>query len=145
MRQLCLFSVKLASKEEKKNEGQKVSTSVVSTGQQPRDHQASDTHSSRVSYKPQKINFKASQVIDRGEKIQNGIPLGSNLIGKLISSIDTRDPNSFIKVLLPMEESLKQGTEFPKIILLGQVSYSGRGEKIFLKFNRGVTPDGVEF
>lgn len=135
-----------SSNESEENKEQRVKSDIVITGKDDQ-LRAIDKRSHRTHYKPKEINFKASQVISRSEKdTKNGIPIGSNFIGKLISSIDTRDSGTMIKVLLPYGGKSKTGYRVPQdTILLGQVSYSGQGEKVFLKFNRGITPDGIEF
>ncbi|MEZ4744001.1 MAG: hypothetical protein R3B45_16395 [Bdellovibrionota bacterium] len=49
------------------------------------------------------IAYKAPQVIERKgpDGFGAGFPVGSNLIGKLLTAIDTREQSQFYKVLLP--------------------------------------------
>ena len=90
------------------------------------------------------IKYKAKQVIGPGDG-SDRIPRGSNFIGKLLSSIDTRSPQS-VQVVLPYGGSHKSGSgSLPKeTILFGSVSYPGQGEKVYINFDRGVLPDGQE-
>jgi hypothetical protein len=95
-----------------------------------------------------KINFKAAQVISRdntGDPTRS-VPIGTNLIGKTLTAIDTREPNQMIKILLPYGGRSKLGVEIEKgTILFGQVSYSGKGRKVSVTINKGLTPDEREF
>ena len=89
------------------------------------------------------IRYKAKQVIGPAEGTDK-IPTGTNFIGKLISSIDTRAPQT-VQVILPYGASHKSGGSIPKeTILFGKVNYSGQGERVYLMFDRGVLPDGQE-
>ncbi len=106
-----------------------------------------NTNSIRETNKPE-IQYKATQVIGADSEIDssNFIPIGTNFIGQLLTGIDTRDANSMIKVILPYGGSFKGRGKIPKnTLLLGVARYSGKGEKICIKFDRGVTPDGKEF
>ena len=72
--------------------------------------------------------------------------MGTNLIGKTLTTIDTRQADQLVKVLLPYGGRAKSGGELPKnSILFGQVTYGGKGEKVFIKFSKGVLPSGEEF
>ena len=89
------------------------------------------------------IRYKGKQVIGPGEEMTK-IPRGANFIGKLMTSIDTRSPG-MVQVVLPYGGSHKSGGSIPlDTILFGEVNYPGQGEKIYINFNRGVTPDGEE-
>ena len=93
------------------------------------------------------IKLMAKQIITRTDlSIHEGsIPTGTNFIGKLVSTIDTRDLNQFIKVLLPYGGSFKGKNKLPKdTMLLGTVKYTGSGEKVFLTFVKAVLPTGQE-
>jgi hypothetical protein len=97
---------------------------------------------------PVNVNFNAKQVIPR-----NGLggtmpplPSGTNFIGQLLNGIDTRNQNQVIKVLLPYGARHNSGGFIPKnTTVLGQVNYSGRGEKVFIRFNRAIFPNGKEY
>jgi len=110
-----------------------------------REHQPRRT---RKSFAPKNIKYKATQVIGRDDTdfAGNAIPIGTNFIGKLLTAIDSRDQGQFIKVLLPYGGAYKGRGSIPKnSMLFGTIHYPGRGEKIFIKFNRGIYPDGREF
>ena len=94
------------------------------------------------------VNLKAVQVIVRqgDPDPDKTLPLGSNFIGKLLNTIDTRDPDLTVKVSLPYGARGKaQGNIPPNSILMGKATYPGKGEKIFIQFNKGVDHDGREF
>ncbi|MBT4792623.1 MAG: hypothetical protein HON90_13705, partial [Halobacteriovoraceae bacterium] len=76
---------------------------------------------------------------------EGSLPTGTNFIGKLLSTVDTRDLNQFIKVLLPYGGSYKGKNKLPKdSMLLGSVKYSGRGEKVYINFVKAILPTGQE-
>ena len=70
--------------------------------------QASEQHRHVASPKKQakstnkKIKYRAPQVIERKDSFTSKMSLGTNLIGKLLTSIDTRESEQLYKVLLPM-------------------------------------------
>lgn len=94
-----------------------------------------------------KLNYKAQQVIlGESADLARTMPMGTNLIGKSLTTIDTRDSAQLVKVLLPYGGRASAGGELPKnAVLFGQITYDGKGEKIFLKFTKGVLPSGQEF
>lgn len=102
----------------------------------------------RVPLVPKNVIFSAKQVINRsgiGGTMQP-LPSGTNFIGKLLNGIDTRDQNQIIKVLLPYGARHRNGGTIPRsTTLLGQVSYSGQGEKVYITFNRAIFPNGKEY
>ena len=71
--------------------------------------------------------------------------MGSNLIGKLLTSIDTRQSDQFYKVLLPYGGRFKKAFMPKGSVLFGKITYSGQGEKIFINFTQGIYPNGHEF
>lgn len=93
-----------------------------------------------------KLNYKAQQVLVReGADPARTMPTGTNLIGTTLNAIDTRDASQFVKVLLPYGGSSKNGGELPKnSVLQGEFSYGGKGNKVFVKLNKGVLPSGKE-
>lgn len=94
------------------------------------------------------IKYNAKQVIVREGHFDSDktIPTGTNLIGKLLTSIDTREKTQIYKVLLPYGGKSKGGGEIPKnTMLFGKIRYSGKGTKVFITFKRGVFPNGREF
>ena len=101
-----------------------------------------------VKNKNAKINFRAQQVISRdntGDPTQS-IPMGTNMIGKTLTAIDTREPNQMVKILLPYGGKSKMGLALEKgTVLFGQVNYSGQGNKVTIAINKGLTPDEREF
>jgi hypothetical protein len=74
------------------------------------------------------------------------LPIGINLVGKLLTSIDTRALGHIVKVILPYGGKHKgSGGSLPaNTILFGKANYPGRGEKVQLNFNRGLLPNGEE-
>lgn len=99
--------------------------------------------SRKRDFKKTPLKLSAKQVIERNDSssFDSSISTGTNFIGKLISSIDTRDQESFIKVLLPYGgKGIEKDT-----ILLGTLSYTGSGKKVFITFSKAITPQGKEF
>lgn len=90
------------------------------------------------------IRYKARQVIGP-DASQDKIPPGANFVGKLLTSIDTRSPRQ-VSVMLPYGGSHRSGGGSlpPETILMGQLSYQGQGERVFMVFNRAILPDGQE-
>jgi hypothetical protein len=94
-----------------------------------------------------KINYKAKQVVlnDGAFDPDRTMPMGTNIIGRTMTTIDTRQAAQLVKVLLPYGGSAKAGGQLPKnSVLFGQVTYGGKGEKVFIKFDKGVLPSGEE-
>lgn len=110
-------------------------------------------NSSRISSNPtritdqKKLEYRAKQVLIRSDdkSLKKNLPNGSNIIGKLLSAIDSRDLNSFVKVLLPYGANLK-GEQFieKNSMLIGKAHYSGKGERIYLNFDKAISPSGEE-
>lgn len=99
--------------------------------------------SPQVVHRRSTVRYRAKQVIGPGESVDR-IPRGSNFVGKLLGSIDTRAPQS-VQVILPYGGSGKSGGSIPpETILFGQASYSGQGDRVYLNFDHGVLPDGQE-
>jgi hypothetical protein len=97
---------------------------------------------------PANVNLNAKQVITRTglPGTMPPLPSGTNFIGELLNGIDTRNQNQVIKVLLPYGARHKSGGFIPKnTILLGQVNYSGQGEKVFITFDRAIFSNGKEY
>ena len=95
-----------------------------------------------------KINYRAKQVLvsEGAFDAARTIPMGTNLIGKTLTTIDTRQADQLVKVLLPYGGRFSGGGEIPKnSIVFGQVSYGGKGKKVFIKFSKGIFPGGQEF
>jgi len=91
----------------------------------------------------QPIKLAAKQVLVREGAEGFGFHAGSNLVGELQSTIDTRDAEQFVRVVLPFGGRRSGGSEFPKgTLLLGKASYPGKGEKVFVTFNQATLPDG---
>ena len=110
----------------------------------------SDTRLNNVSYSHSQyqnnMKFAAKQVLIREDNsLGYGFPVGSNFIGELQSTIDTRDANQVVRVVLPYGGKSRNGgsTELPKgTLLLGRVNYTGKGEKVFIQFNQAIFPEG---
>lgn len=94
-----------------------------------------------------KIRYAAKQVIDRHvESSARYMPAGSNLIGKLLTAIDTRDQSQMIKVLLPYGGVYQGSRRIERnSMLMGTAQYGGKGEKVFLRLNKMIDPDGNEY
>lgn len=95
----------------------------------------------------EQIKYGAKQVIVRDDLFEpdKTMPIGTNLVGKLLTSIDTREPGQLYKVLLPYGGRNKSGAEVPKnTIVFGKISYPGKGDKVFLQIEKGVLPEGQE-
>ena len=92
-----------------------------------------------------KIKYRAPQVIERKGNPTSKLPIGSNLVGKLLTSIDTRESEQLCKVLLPYDGKGKQGEGLPKnTILFGNITYPNHGKKVFVRFTKALLPDGKE-
>lgn len=95
-----------------------------------------------------KVNFAANQIISRDDakNIAQSLTPGMNLIGKLINTIDTRIPNTIVKVLLPYGSGANSGGILPpKTVVFGRLQYGGSGERIFILFNKGMLPTKETF
>jgi len=93
----------------------------------------------------QEIKFAAKQILLREDSsLGYGFSPGSNLIGELQSTIDTRDSAQIVRVLLPYGGTSKDGSsELPRgTLLLGSVTYPGKGEKVFIQFQQAIIPEG---
>jgi hypothetical protein len=91
------------------------------------------------------VKLAAKQVLIREDaNLGYGFHVGSNLIGELQSTVDTRDPNQVVRVVLPYGGKSRDGSaELPRgTLLLGQVSYQGKGEKVFIQFQQAILPEG---
>lgn len=90
------------------------------------------------------IKFKAKQVLTP-DAVAERIPTGANFVGKLLTSVDTRSPQR-INVILPYGGSHKSGGGSlpPETILIGEFTYSGQGERVFMVFNKAILPEGEE-
>jgi type IV secretory pathway VirB10-like protein len=105
-----------------------------------------DTNQTKTKKKQIKVIYQAGQVINRqNDRSSKKLPLGTNVIAKLITSIDTRNP-SLIKVILPYDAKNKSGEKIlPKgSILIGELSYSGQGNRVFISFTKAVLTDDNE-
>jgi type IV secretory pathway VirB10-like protein len=93
------------------------------------------------------IKYQATQVIERKDanRLDDGLSIGTNLIGKLLTTIDTRESAQLYKVLLPYGGKSKNGASIPKnTIIFGKISYQEKGTKVFIEFSKGLLPDGRE-
>ncbi len=100
-----------------------------------------------VSQNKQQLKYKAPQVIERkgADSFTSKLPIGSNLIGKLLTTVDTRESEQLYKVLLPYGGKGKHGEGIPKnSILFGTINYPNKGRKVFMQFSKALLPDGKE-
>ena len=93
------------------------------------------------------IRYRAPQVINRGDGgTSTALPLGASAIGRLLGNINTEALSGLVRVALPYGLSFQGKRRVPrKSVLFGRVSYPGKGEKVFITFHRGISPDGKEF
>ena len=103
-------------------------------------------HSSNAGGGPP-LKYRAVQVIERqGGDPDRKLPIGTSFIGQLLTAIDTREQNSFVKVLLPYGAAFDRDRRIERnSTLFGTVNYPGTGDKVYIKFNRVLSPDGKEF
>lgn len=98
---------------------------------------------------PQKqLNYRAVQVIARKDALSKDdmMGTGTNFIGKLISSIDTRDTDGTARVILPYGASATGNLSIPaNSILIGTLKYLSGNERIYINFNKCLFPDGQEY
>ena len=97
-----------------------------------------------IPKRTQKLKYKAPQVIERQDSFTSKLPLGSNLIGKLLTSIDTRESEQLYKVLLPYGGKGRHGGIPKNTVLFGTINYPNRGRKVFMQFSKALLPDGKE-
>ena len=94
--------------------------------------------------KPEPINYHAPQVIVRAGVYH--LPMGYQLRGVLVSPLDTRRKRQLAQVRLPKAVTFKDEEVFPaQTVLWGEVSYQGKGKVLEVHFQRGLTPEGMEF
>jgi predicted phage tail protein len=87
------------------------------------------------------IRYRAAQIVGDNEHGPKTIKSGSKLIGFLVNPIDTR-AQSLVRVILPRGGEAS-GIEIERAsVLLGQYSYSGDGERVYLIFSRIDSPGG---
>ena len=92
------------------------------------------------------IRYSARQVLSRHESIGVGLPVGTRFAGVLVTGIDTRFPGQMIRAVLPEGAHWKGERRLDKdTSLLGTFHHSGVNDRVFLRFTRGVTPEGQEF
>ena len=92
------------------------------------------------------IKYRGKQVfLRRGILVQKVLPKDTHMIGKLVSSIDTRVSGSSVRVQLPFGAKFKGYMGLPPdTLLFGTFSYSGQGKRVFIEFQRAILPDGQE-
>jgi hypothetical protein len=89
------------------------------------------------------IKYWAPQIVGDNENQKNTMRSGSKLIGVLKNPVDTR-AQSLVRVLLPRGGE-SGGIEIePGSVLVGNYSYSGDGDRIFITFSRIDPPDRGE-
>ena len=87
------------------------------------------------------IRYQADQILGVSRKRARIMKTGSRLIGFLLDSIDTREP-SLVRVSIPHGGESGGLEVAPGSIMIGQFSYPGNSEKIYLNFVRLDSPDG---
>lgn len=80
------------------------------------------------------------------EGSSNSIPVGTQMLGVLASSIDTRYLESPVRIELNRGFIYKR-TRFlpPKTVLFGVLRYPGDEEDVYISLNGGVLPNGSQF
>ena len=98
-----------------------------------------------VHYGHINVRYNAKQVILPSEPYDK-LPIGSDFIGKFVSSVDTRAPTG-VQVTLPYGAAHKAGGGSlpPETVLFGNAQYPGRGDRVYINFDHGLLPDGDEF
>ena len=93
------------------------------------------------------FKYHAAQVILRqGGDPDKRLPIGTSFVGKLLTGIDTRNPGALVRVLAPYGASFDHDRRIDRgSVVFGTASYTGSGDKVYLKFNRVLYPDGREF
>lgn len=112
-----------------------------------KEHEGKNRRSRSIPRKTTHIKYKAPQVIERkgANGFARGLPLGTNMLGRLLTAIDTRETTQLYKVLLPNGGRDKNGGYIPgNSILFGTISYPGKGRKVFIQFSKALLPDGKE-
>ena len=95
---------------------------------------------------PTALKYRAKQVLLREDADGPFIPLGTHFIAKLETAIDTRNKGHWVKAVLPYGTKFKDKARLPKsTLLIGQASYAGRGNKVLVRFSKGILPNGREF
>ncbi len=92
--------------------------------------------------------YSGKQVMERsgGDGLFSPLPSGTNFIGKLSTGIDTREQNQIVRVNLPYDVRHASGGYIPRnSLLLGNATCSADNDKIFIRFNRIIFPDGKEY
>lgn len=87
------------------------------------------------------IKYYAPQVLGQKTNEPKAIRSGSKLLGFLMNAVDTREA-CMVRVLLP-QGGESSGVEIERgSVLVGQFSYSGSGDKVFINFHRLDTSSG---
>ncbi len=110
-------------------------------GNGQRQKEADSKKAAEEKKKKVSIRYYASQVLGTGSKGPKAIKSGSKLIGVLLSPIDTRAP-SLVRVQIPTGGESGGVVIEPNSTLVGQFSYSGNDDKVYLTFARIDSPDG---
>lgn len=87
------------------------------------------------------ILYRAPQVIDEIQSGVKSIRMGSKLIGVLASAIDTRAA-SLVRVVLPHGGDISGVAIDAGSTLVGQFTYPGDGDRVYLTFSRIDSPIG---
>jgi len=87
------------------------------------------------------IRYFAPQVLGSNTKGPKAIKSGSRLIGVLLNPIDTRAPST-VRVRVPKGGEASGVTIEAGSVLVGQFSYSGDNDRVYLTFMRVDSPDG---
>ena len=106
-----------------------------------------NTRQAGHTLRPKQIVYSAKQVIgpSASDALMTPLPSGTNFIGKLLNGIDTREANQVAKVTLPYGARHTNGGMIPRNAILLGTATSNNSEKVFIRFNRIIYPNGREF
>lgn len=102
--------------------------------------------STNLKARRRNIKYSATQVIhSKASKSEGkGIPTGTKIIGKLISSVDTRDIDTKVQIIVKRSINHHGNFIIPKNTILNATAIYKGGEKVFLKINQAILPSGNE-
>ena len=94
----------------------------------------------KVESRPNKVAAKP-----RPLKKKKILPTGTNLLGKLLTSIDTRELSGLVKVQILYDIKLDGEIFLDKsTVLLGKANYPGSGEKVYIELDKMILSNGEE-
>lgn len=110
-------------------------------GNGEKQRQIDQKRENEAKHKKVSIRYFAQQVLGSDPRAPKLIKAGAKLIGVLMNPIDTRAP-SIVRVRIPRGGEAGGVTIEPDSVLIGQYSYPGGSERVYLTFSRLDSPDG---